>query len=360
MIAGEPRTYYPILDELRGVAIILILLFHNFDFISILSVGWIGVDIFFVLSGYLITKIIIDQKTTSHNFSIFLVRRTLRIFPVYFLFLLVFFHTLPYLSDFVDNNLFYSNNQVWFWVYAQNWLFILKGTDPNLYLNHFWTLAVEEQFYISWPIILYITHSKTKRIVILTLIFLLLIVSRFIFSFYQPFAISYENLFFFTRIDGLVMGSFIAIIGFKKFHSSIKKHIKLLILFVTSLLLVYAELENSNTITNSFLYPLLALSIGIILAHLLTATGSLNTFIKRKNVLYFFGTISYSLYVIHWPIYLVIENLFSSRKKHLTDDLLNSILIAFIAILVSVVLSYFSYIFFEKRILKLKHLFKFQ
>src|SRR5512144_2577839 len=92
------RSYYPALDGLRGIAIILVICCHNFDFIPYLRFGWIGVDLFFVLSGFLITDILLQTRDDKNYLQNFYLRRILRIFPLYYGVLLLFFALAPALQ----------------------------------------------------------------------------------------------------------------------------------------------------------------------------------------------------------------------------------------------------------------------
>jgi peptidoglycan/LPS O-acetylase OafA/YrhL len=112
--------------------------------------GSTGVDLFFVLSGFLITGLLLEAKGRPDYYRRFYIRRTLRIFPLYYLALGVAFwvwpHFFPGLSSLLNAA---HEHQVWYWLYASNWLFVREGT--YLGLAHFWSLAVEEQFYLAWP-----------------------------------------------------------------------------------------------------------------------------------------------------------------------------------------------------------------
>src|SRR5437773_11061572 len=107
----SPIPYYPSLDGLRGVAIILVLLHHNFDFIPNFSYGWIGVDLFFVLSGFLITEILIATREEKNYLPKFYLRRALRIFPLYYLAIILFFLIVPHLSKLAIQFSYYSDHQ---------------------------------------------------------------------------------------------------------------------------------------------------------------------------------------------------------------------------------------------------------
>ncbi len=154
-ISPLPR-HLPSLDGIRGVAILLVLC-HQFERLPVtaasglglrildytLNVGWIGVQLFFVLSGFLITGILLDAKGRPDFLRNFYVRRALRIFPLYFGALLVFLVVLPSLG-FAPKA--WGEGQAAYWVFLSNWF----GGEA---LPHFWSLAVEEQFYFAWPFV---------------------------------------------------------------------------------------------------------------------------------------------------------------------------------------------------------------
>lgn len=152
----------PSLDGLRGVAI-LIVIAHNVQLLEMVgmdklayatfmayNVGWVGVQLFFVLSGFLITGILLDTLHQPHWLRNFMARRALRIFPLYYATLLLIFVILPALDLQPDAYKAQAPHQIWLWTYLVNW------TDPLGYgprqLPHLWSLAVEEQFYLLWPL----------------------------------------------------------------------------------------------------------------------------------------------------------------------------------------------------------------
>src|SRR5580698_6867484 len=143
------------LDSVRGLAVLLVLV-HNTDIYPslhlglITNAGWSGVDLFFVLSGFLITGILIDTKEAQNYFSSFYARRMLRIFPLYYavLTLLVIVALHP--------------TQIYYYLYLSNWLILLKdGWQPNV-AGHFWSLAVEEQFYLIWPLCVWLLPKRYR------------------------------------------------------------------------------------------------------------------------------------------------------------------------------------------------------
>ncbi len=164
----ENRAYFPALDGVRALAFLLVFAHHYMR----LEVGWVGVDIFFVLSGFLITGILYDTRDAAHRVRNFYVRRSLRIFPLYYLVVLAFVLAAPFAHWHWD----------WRWLswplYVGNWvLFVHRGAldRATMYLyngwlesgrgqvyniGHFWSLCVEEQFYLLWPWVVFKVRSR--------------------------------------------------------------------------------------------------------------------------------------------------------------------------------------------------------
>lgn len=156
-----PR-YLPSLDGVRGLAILLVLM-HNLlildepstRFAQLLSyglnVGWIGVRLFFVLSGFLITRILLEAQDAPNYYRVFFARRVLRIFPLYYAALLAFFVVWPFFGTAPPK--LTQDHSAWLWLYVSNWTLPLGLGGRSM--PHFWSLAVEEQFYLIWPFLLH-------------------------------------------------------------------------------------------------------------------------------------------------------------------------------------------------------------
>ncbi|MGC1784823.1 MAG: acyltransferase [Acidobacteriaceae bacterium] len=173
-IAGPSRHHLPALDGLRGLAILLVLVSHLMlfndktgsrwgDSLSALrGLGWTGVDLFFVLSGFLITGILYDTLHDSHYFRSFYMRRFLRIFPLYYGFLF-FMMLLSHWQHFA-----WGGRQYVLLTYTQNTGLWFPVTDfhPGVWadLDHFWSLAVEEQFYLFWPLLVFLVRGRRRLI----------------------------------------------------------------------------------------------------------------------------------------------------------------------------------------------------
>ncbi|RPH56400.1 acyltransferase [bacterium] len=168
-----PAPRLPVLDGLRGVAILLVLVLHftmyggtpgvaGIDgFVHRFALaGWIGVDLFFVLSGFLITGILWDAKGGERYFRNFYARRLLRIFPLYYGALVVFLVLLPLLWPAHAGLARLRGEGVWYWTYLVNFQIAREGWPDFGALGHFWSLAVEEQFYLLWPVAVFLLRRR--------------------------------------------------------------------------------------------------------------------------------------------------------------------------------------------------------
>jgi peptidoglycan/LPS O-acetylase OafA/YrhL len=199
----------PQLDAIRGIAVLLVLL-HNTDKSlwtgALARNGWMGVDLFFVLSGFLITGILLDTKRQEGYFQNFYARRCLRIWPLYYSVLLFMFVLVPLLRPSEAHRIFESRSMPWwsYFVFLQNFLVPVatKATGP---LGVTWSLAVEEQFYLVWPLVVYFCSESQLRKVAITVISLSPVLRFYLW--HRQFDI-YPNTF--CRLDGLMAGALLA------------------------------------------------------------------------------------------------------------------------------------------------------
>jgi peptidoglycan/LPS O-acetylase OafA/YrhL len=208
----------PALDGLRGVAILLVLVMHaGFPGIAVDSsvsapllhgylwvalLGWCGVDVFFVLSGFLITGILVRAKGSPHYFRDFYARRALRIFPLYYLALLLLFVVLPRPAAAAPGEAWASC------LYVQNWLYGLRGvfSDPARTIT--WSLAIEEQFYLLWPaLVLWTTPQGLRRLCVATIVGAIALRAALLLG-------GAEHVYFLTpcRLDALAAGALLAVV----------------------------------------------------------------------------------------------------------------------------------------------------
>lgn len=209
--------HLPALDGLRGLAILLVLV-HNLDIFApshgvavwaraykeAAYVGWIGVQLFFVLSGFLITRGLLATRSDPHYFRNFYARRALRIFPLYYLALVMFTLVLPSLG--VASVQPTHGTPFWLWVYLSNWTQTVGlGGDQ---LPHFWSLAIEEQFYLVWPLLLW--RRSPRQVLALSLSLVLAGPVLRAAMLYAQVAPSTVYVSTFGRVDALAAGAALA------------------------------------------------------------------------------------------------------------------------------------------------------
>src|ERR1041385_3154063 len=205
-----------VLDGLRGFAVLYVMLdhllpYHVFEHYTILrplfvvfSMGWSGVDLFFVLSGFLITGILLKHKPANQYFKAFYGRRILRIFPLYYSLLVIFLAIVPALNFFSDRNYFFtSNGTTWqYWTFMVN-LGSVTGMASHAFLAVAWSLSIEEQYYFVWPsLVRFVTVRTVQRICIIGLVGFALLRPVLYFFFHETATWLYH--FTFTHLDGIL------------------------------------------------------------------------------------------------------------------------------------------------------------
>lgn len=364
-IKYDPHKHIPTLDGVRGLAILLVLVFHLYKYIYVTNIGWIGVDLFFVLSGFLITGILLNAKATPNFFLNFISRRALRIFPLYYLFLFLFFIVLPALnlSLYIDNFEYLSENQIWFWTYTQNWLGAFSSDWINgSIISHFWSLAIEEQFYLFWPFIIYFNSKKSIVRISIVIIFMSIILRNIFIYFEYSWVTSY--IFTLSRLDNLAIGALCAVLVrdgvFVKILNRYIVYIMMISFLIVIFILVYTRnLSMSNIYFLSFGYTVLAILFAcIILFSLSEHRFNLLKTVFNNPIMIFFGKYSYGLYVYHIPAYMLLYPKLNSSLQVLTNfEIINSLIASTLIFIIVVIVSLLSYHFVEVKFLKLKKYF---
>ncbi|MBK5272301.1 MAG: acyltransferase [Bacteroidia bacterium] len=360
---SSQKQYYPALDGLRGIAILLVVFLHNFGFMNLFFFGWLGVDLFFVLSGFLITDILLNTVGQPNFLRNFYMRRVLRIFPLYYFALILCLFILPAFPDLHLNVKYYQDNQFWQWTYLQNWLYIFKQPFGTKMLLHTWSLAVEEQFYLIWPAIILLI--KKPKILLLIVISLLIIVgiSRFLLWSYHIKDLAYSSLYTFTRIDGLCIGSMLVLV-MRIYPGFIKKYTAAIVLLMAVINFGFYFVNNQHSLTLPYLafvgYTTFAVLFGLLLYEAAIGQSKIIQILFNNRFLKFFGKISYGLYVYHWPVYILLFSFFQKWLVKSFDfnnsiaEMISSIIVTLLALAISVV-SYYS---LERYFLRLKGKYK--
>jgi peptidoglycan/LPS O-acetylase OafA/YrhL len=343
--------YYTSLNGLRGIAAMLVVIFHFYsypdgfyssdDYIlhkRITEIGQHGVSLFFVLSGFVITRILIQAKNDVHYFSTFFIKRLLRIAPLYYLFLVIWFLALPIILHTPAVSLL---NQLPYYLYLQNIFstFHIPLNGPP----HFWSLAVEEHFYLLWPIAIFCISTKhLNKVIGVCIIFILLLKYVMIQN-----RLSIHD-FTLTRMDQILMGSYLALLEIKGHFKpeATTRFLKISMLIVPVALAIYMLGSHFFFVKELFKYSLLGIMFSSLLAVILSlrSTSRINRFLSSRPLQYL-GKISYGIYVWH-VIALIFLHFFLLTKSMIAD--------IFISIALTLVFAHVSYFYFESHFIKLK------
>jgi peptidoglycan/LPS O-acetylase OafA/YrhL len=286
----------PQLDAVRGLAVLWVLL-HNTNiypswhlgFIS--ANGWMGVDLFFVLSGLLITGILLDAKQSEGYFRNFYARRCLRIWPLYYSALLFMFVIVPILRPAEGHAVFEPRSSPW-WAYPlflQNFLIPIPTSATGL-LGVTWSLAVEEQFYLVWPLVVrFCTESQLRKIAITAIC-----VSPALRFYLSLHGVNiYSNTF--CRLDGLMAGAVLAtVIRSTSFVPSRFVSLAWITLLVSALLALMIETLHARWIVFSFVA---LASVSFVYLALFSMQGWLRIALTNRFLVYT-GTTSYGIYLL--------------------------------------------------------------
>ena len=340
-------NYRPEIDGLRAIAVSAVILYHAQ--ISIYGQepfkgGFIGVDIFFVISGYLISLIIFKELKVTGTFSFksFYERRIRRILPALFFVMLVslpfaWIYLLP--SDFVEfsKSILYSlgfSSNFYFWHSGQ-----LYGDQSALYkpFLHTWSLSVEEQFYVIFPIVLLITYKYLKKYLGFLLI-LIFVVSLSLAEWGSRNYASATFYFLYSRIWELLAGSILAYFEITLGHRGKQNTLNLIFPSIGLILIGHSILFFNNKMLHPSLFTLSPI-IGVCLIIWFSNKGELVTKLLSTKLFVGIGLISYSLYLWHYPIF-AFTRIYNFTEGYISKKLLLGIVI--------LVLSIFSYYFIER------------
>lgn len=347
-------TYRRELDGVRAIAALMVMFFHFFQIPEIynayatvikLSVfGQTGVSLFFVLSGFLITRILLYTKNSPGFFYNFYVRRSLRIFPLYFLFLGIYYFLLPLIFK---TSIIPFHLQVYYWLYLQDFGITFKWNMDGP--GHFWSLAIEEHFYLFWPLLVYYLNNKKVAIASIIIIVIAFLMRLFLANHH------YEVYYFtFCRMDELAIGALLALLEVKNklISKNATKFLLLFVMIIIPTIIIWVNFSGSAIpVVQVVKFLMIAFSYFSIIGFLISVKET--NFIKRIlqiKPLLFSGKISYGLYVFH-PVCFEIVHRFLN-----TNIILNFVLSFASTFLVS----FISYYVFENRFLKLKKYFEYR
>ena len=303
------------LNGVRGIAVLMVLLLHFGGrppgvpkiFTAPFALGWSGVDLFFVLSGFLITGILLDTRLATNYFSSFYARRILRIFPIYFLSVFVYFHiALPMAHRYGHWLSFDGAPEIWYWCYLSNWLDAF-GQDHCL-LGHFWSLAIEEQYYFVWPVVVFVTKRSWLRYVCVATIGLSFGL-RCAFQDYNQIHPGFLYSLTPFRLEPLAFGGLVAIIvRDEQWCTRMRSHIGVVagaaLLLLAGVLLLTRNANHDSPLMTTVGFSAFAIIYSCLVFFAYTNAGSSKWLAVqlRRPFLMSFGVYSYAIYVFHAPI----------------------------------------------------------
>lgn len=323
----------PALDGVRGIAIVVVMAFHYYLFdhhfaplhalFLVTRSGWLGVDLFFVLSGFLITGILLDQRDAMDRgaasggatgyFRTFYVRRTLRIFPLYYATLLLVFGVLAWTPLFREPSFeALEREQVWLWLYAVNWVNWARGTlvfvSDTFEANHFWSLAAEEQFYLLWPAVVLWVPRRAFASLSLAIV---------LASFAVKAAMAPgEEALMLLRADGLVVGALLAAfvrdpLARARVERAARPTLVLCGLALVGLFVVRGGLLHDDPWMSRVGCSLAAIACAAaVIEAVRLPAGSWGARALGHPALAFLGRYSYGIYVLHWAFHPLFDRWF--------------------------------------------------
>ena len=367
------RGHVPLLDGVRGLAVLL-LLSHQLvlDVLPdagaptsdrlldrLMQPGWIGVQLFFVLSGFLITGVLLDTKGRGGYFRSFYGRRVLRIFPLYYLLLVVLSFVLPRLGHVPPLLQADPRAMPLAWIYLSNWTLTVPAP-----IGHCWSLAVEEQFYLVWPFVVAALSAPRLLRFCFVLAALALGFRIGVWTLGLSPEIAYQNTF--ARMDALALGAAGAILlrdpaAVARWAPGLRR--ALLVAGVAVAIAAFLGLARTGPVTQIAGYSLLAISFALLIAvgvlEQAAGGGRISAALSARP-LRLFGKYSYAIYIIHLPLHIFVSKVlladvvaFRGEGRHLAIQLAYAIVMTGVLL----ALAMLSYHLFEKHFLKLKRFF---
>ena len=355
------------LDGIRGLAIMAVMVFHMAQYhpaqpdllSAVLDLGWIGVDLFFVLSGFLITGVLLAEKSSPHRLRNFYIRRALRILPLYYAAVLCFFHVeLPLAHHFDTLRSYNNDSELLYWLQLSNWrsAFGELAASP---VGPFWSLAIEEQFYIVWPFVVLWTSVRGLRLVCV----LLAVVSatlRFVPQLQSIGAANPEFLYRLTpfRLEPLCYGALLASLPAGALRGGLSRAWLIAACTCGAAILLLAVLLGGPSTKYSSLPVatygftgidwLCAALVGLAIVERGRAGFAA---VLRNSLLRRFGQLSYAMYIFHIQVALLVR-LVTTRL--MDEGLLASLVNTAVAMAVTYVLALCSWRWIESPLLSLK------
>jgi peptidoglycan/LPS O-acetylase OafA/YrhL len=357
LIPSKPKRYVLALDGVRFLAILIVILKHTglgatSSFLPLRLIGSLvkiggGVPLFFIISGYLITGILLDTRSSEHRYRNFIARRSLRIFPLYFAYLLLAVG-ITWLTTPVPLH------NIWvFAFYLQN-IFLSRANHfgAALPVFHLWTLGVQEQFYLVWPFLIWsCTTLRRVRGLCWTVIIGSILARYFVAIHLGDFPLATQLMP--SRAGEMALGGLLAIERYDETWISRIWPRLMLPLAVTMVALVLFHIEENEGIGRLFVEEVLALLAACFLSAALVPASRTSNILSNRFFTTIGGKYSYGLFILH-PVVLIP---FCDSMLHLGHSRSAGVARVVITLSLSLVLAVVSYHFLEKPFLSLKRYF---
>ncbi|HTP28458.1 MAG TPA: acyltransferase [Anaeromyxobacteraceae bacterium] len=366
--------HMPALDGVRGFAILIVLLYH---FVAqttvtnhleavinwVLGFGFLGVNLFFLLSGFLITGILYDSRDDRRYFRNFYMRRVLRIFPLYYAVLVTVFLILPLIPSLRGSEIVgLREHQLWAWLYGVNVYLSMKGGWVLSYVEHFWSLAVEEHFYFVWPLVVWWLRARPGALMRVALSVAALAFGGRVAASLAGVSLVTTTVLTPYQLDALLLGGFFALcLRQPGGVAAVGRAIKPMAVVAAVILLLQFGLHR---FTDSGLSVMRALRSGafhllfavLLLKAVLAPAASLASRFWRSSPMVTLGKYSYGLYVYHhfFSYYFVRHGVEFALARVIGSHTLAVAAQAIGGVAASMTIAWLSYEWFEKHFLRLK------
>jgi peptidoglycan/LPS O-acetylase OafA/YrhL len=337
--------HIPQLDGFRALACLLVLGAHLWRYppdhiitMRVFGGGWVGVDVFFVLSGFLITRILIESKDNQSYFSNFYIRRALRIFPVNYILMGIVLFALPLFSKF-PQLMQVKHDELWYLFYAANIIIGIGGWQLSL-LNITWSLAIEEQFYLIWPAMMRWFSIERMKIICISLIIMVPVFRAILYPY-----IGWTWCYVATplRTDSFAWGAMIAL-GGQVFFRQTAMCMLMIPVWIIVPNLILGNFMREEYWVSSLGYSLTAMAAAGGLWLVLNAKKTIFSNVVLREI----GKVSYGTYLYHPLVSVVVSRFFEGKS------LLGSWIFMVISTCLSLGVAELSFRYFESPIMSLR------
>ncbi len=367
------RHRVPAFDGIRGIAILAVFFYHYASgagrhttsaavkaAATVFGFGWSGVDLFFVLSGFLITGILYDTLGDAGYYKKFYARRTLRIFPIYYLLVAVFVILAPFLgAHWRPAHLFFL-----FYLGYPAAIIWPSLANPSIYiaLTHLWSLSVEEQFYMIWPSVIAKLRNPKAILRACAVVGVIALALRIAVYASGTLSVTWSYAFLFCRMDTIAIGAAIAILMRGQWRERLHKLALPALLgsaaSILAICFVRKSVDHSDPIIATAGFTLLALLSGALLV-LSMREGTWLARLLGMFPLRIFGKYSYGFYLYHFPLWVVL-----GPSKDFFVSLMHSYVIGatfhvFFCLIVNLAIAAVSFHLIEAPIMRLKDRFSY-